>query len=110
MQREIDKELMEIKKEIGTLRDKVVSAKAMMEQAEKQVLIYVDNISQMISEDKKEEFNTKAKALSDNLSSETAATELFEWINSYVEDVNIKNAETIDRLKEEIENWKQITA
>ena len=111
MQRELDKELIEIKQEIRTLRDKVVSAKAMMSQAEIAISNHLNNISQMIlDENAKTEFKSKSDKLSENLSSEESAKELFDWIESYVSDINDKCAADIDKLKEDIAGWKQITS
>ena len=111
MQRELDKELVEIKQEIGTLRDKVVSAKAMMTQAETAITNHLSNIAQMILDDeKKSEFASKSENLSSNLSSEESAKELFDWIDAYVQDVSDRCATDIDKLKEDIERWKQITS
>ena len=110
MQRELDKELMDIKREIGGLRDKVVSATAMMTQAETAIQNHLNNILQLILDDgKKVEFEEKANDLFANLSSNECAEELFKWINSYVEGVNNNCAEEIDKLKEDVQKWKEIT-
>ena len=109
MERNIEKELMEIKRDITSLRDKAVSAKAMMANAESQIKEHTANLSQLIDESSRPAFDAVVNKLLGDLTSAEATEELISWIESYTNKVFAENVVMIDKLKESIANWKAVT-
>ena len=109
MERNVENELMEIKRDITSLRDKAVSAKAMMASAEAQIKEHLASLSQLIKEDKRTEFDLVAEKLQGDLTSAEASEEITAWIENYSNSIAEENIAMIDRLKESIASWKTIT-
>lgn len=108
-ERNIENELMDIKRDISSLRDKAVSAKAVMTNAETQIKEHLLSLSQLIEEPSREEFNKIAETLQGDLSSPEKAEAFVAWIKNYSDAISQKNITMIDKLKADVENWKQIT-
>lgn len=108
-ERNVETELMEIKRDINSLRDKAVSAKAVMANAETQIKEHLSNLSQLIEESSRGDFEAISEALQNDLSSAEKAEAFVSWIENYSSAISEKNIEMIDNLKTAIENWKQIT-
>ena len=108
-ERNIENELMEIKRDISSLRDKAVSAKAVMTNAETQIKEHLANLSQLIEDSSREEFNRIAETLQNDLSSPEKAEAFVAWIKNYSDAISQKNIAMIDKLKTDVEHWKQIT-
>lgn len=108
MERNIENELMEVKRDIATLRDNAVSAKAMMSNAEAQIKEHILSLAQLIEEEQRPSFNEIAETLQSDLTSVEASEKLVVWIENYVNVISARNTELIDELKASIETWKQI--
>ena len=109
MERNIENELMEIKRDVTALRDKAVSAKAMLANVENQIGEHLGNLSALIKEDARPAFDAIAEKLRSNLSSVETAEELKAWVENYAESLTEENLARISSLKEAVAQWKEIT-
>ena len=108
MERNVENELMEIKREIAGLRDKAVSSKAMMSSAETQIKDHLASLTQLIDEGRRQEFVNIAECLQNDLTSPEASADLNSWIEDYTQNITAANIAMIDKIKLDIANWKTV--
>lgn len=109
MDRNIENELMEIKRDVTALRDKAVSARAMLANVENQIDEHLRNLSALIKESERPAFDALAEKLRADLSSVEVAGELKAWVENYSENLTAENLARIGSLKESVARWKEIT-